>query len=49
VMDMAAAIFGRLCSGSIQKGSFINRDRENDRIQFLKLDKNEVKPSKPPR
>lgn len=32
IPDMAAAMSGRMCSGPIQTGSFINRDRQDYRI-----------------
>jgi hypothetical protein len=39
IMDMASAVFGRLCSGSIQKASFINGDRHDYRTSLEESEK----------
>jgi hypothetical protein len=39
IPDMAAAMSGRMCSGPIQTGSFINGDRQDYRTSLEEAEK----------
>ena len=45
VVIMASGVFGRLCSGSIQKASFINGDRHNDKTLLEESEKGMATPN----
>ena len=45
VVIMASGVFGRLCSGSIQKASFINGDRQNYRTSLEESEKGMATPN----